>query len=130
MAEELNKGQEREKPAVILSELKKNIPEFKVGDTVKVYVKIKEGEDKFRLQPFEGIVIRKRGKGIAASITVRKVSFGEGVERVFSLHAPTIEKLEIVKSGKVSKAKLYYLRDKKGKAYKVEDQEASTQQGN
>lgn len=93
---------------------KKEVPEFKVGDTVKVMVKIPEA-DKVRLHPFEGIVIAKQGSGIKASFTVRKVSYGEGIERVFPLYSPSIERIEVVRKGKTKRAKLYYLRGKIGK---------------
>ncbi len=102
--------------------LKKDIPAFGVGDTVKILVKIPEG-DKVRLHPFEGVVIAKGGSGTRASFTVRKVSFGEGIERVFPLHSPGIERIEVVRSGKVRRAKLYYLRSKIGKrATKIENE--------
>lgn len=94
---------------------KKEVPGFKVGDTVKVMVKISEA-DKVRLHPFEGIVIAKQGSGINASFTVRKVSYGEGIERVFPLYSPSIERIEVVRKGKTKRAKLYYLRGKIGKA--------------
>ncbi len=97
----------------------KEMPHFEVGDTVKVLVKIPEG-DKVRLHPFEGTVIAKKGKGIRSMFTVRKVSYGEGIERVFPLYAPTIEKIEVIRQGKVRRAKLYYLRKKIGKDTKVE----------
>ena len=93
---------------------KKEVPGFKVGDTVKVMVKIPEA-DKVRLHPFEGIVIAKQGSGIKASFTVRKVSYGEGIERVFPLYSPSIERIEVVRKGKTKRAKLYYLRGKIGK---------------
>ncbi len=98
--------------------LKKDIPKFKTGDTVCAYVKIKE-EDKVRTQAFEGQVLSRRGKGIRATFTVRKVSYGEGVERTFLLHSPLIDRIERVKSGKATRAKLYYLREKTGKKSKV-----------
>ncbi|MCM8796889.1 MAG: 50S ribosomal protein L19 [Candidatus Omnitrophica bacterium] len=102
---------------------KKEIPSFKVGDTVKVLTKIPEGPDKVRLHPFEGVVIAKKGGGINASFTVRRVSYGEGIERVFPLYSPSIERIEVVRSGKVKRAKLYYLRGKVGKhATKIESQ--------
>ncbi len=102
---------------------KKETPKFNVGDTVKVMTKILEG-DKVRLHPFEGVVIAKRGSGIGQNFTVRKVSYGEGIERVFPLYSPTIEKIEVVRSGKVKRAKLYYLRAKVGKrATKIESRE-------
>lgn len=103
--------------------LKKDIPDFKPGDTVVVSVKVPEA-DKFRIHDFEGIVISRRGSGINESFSVRKISFGEGVERVFSLHSPTIEKITLVKKSKAKRSKLYYLRQRIGKqATKVEAQE-------
>jgi len=99
---------------------KKSPPSFSVGDTVKVYIKIIE-EGKQRLQAFEGMVIGRRGAGIRESFTVRRISYGEGVERVFPLHATTIEKVEVVRRGKVRRAKLYYLRKKVGKKTEVEE---------
>ncbi len=95
--------------------LKKDIPNFKVGDTVRVMVKIPE-QDKIRLHPFEGIVIAKRGsKSLRASFTVRKISYGEGIERVFPLYSPSIEKIEVLRSAKTKRARLYYLRKRIGK---------------
>lgn len=94
---------------------KKDYPVFGVGDTVKVFTRIPEGPDKFRLHPFEGVVISKEGLGIKEHFTIRKVSYGEGIERVFPLNSPAIEKIEVVRSGKVKRAKLYYLRNKFGK---------------
>jgi large subunit ribosomal protein L19 len=100
---------------------KKEIPQFHVGDTVRVLVKILEGPDKVRLHPFEGVVIAKQGSGLRQSFTVRKVSYGEGIERVFPLYSPSIERIEVMRSGKVKRAKLYYLRSKVGKrATKIE----------
>ena len=97
------------------SQLKKNLPDIRPGDTVRVHQKIKEG-NKERIQVFEGIVIaRKHGKGVSSTITVRKILQGVGVERIFSIYSPSIEKIEVVKKGKVRKAKLYYLRTAKGK---------------
>lgn len=101
--------------------LKKDIPAFGVGDTVKILTKIPEG-DKVRLHPFEGVVIAKGGSGSRENFTVRKVSYGEGIERVFPLHSPSIERIEVIRSGKVRRAKLYYLRGKIGKrATKIEE---------
>lgn len=97
---------------------KTNLPDFKVGDTVKVSVLIKEGE-KERAQAFEGVVIKKTGAGMRASFTVRKVSYGVGVERVFPTHTPRIEKLDVVARGSVRRARLYYLRDLAGKAARI-----------
>ena len=97
---------------------KTNLPDFKVGDTVKVSVLIKEGE-KERAQAFEGVVIKKTGAGMRASFTVRKVSYGVGVERVFPTHTPRIEKLDVIARGSVRRARLYYLRDLAGKAARI-----------
>ena len=106
---------------------KKEMPKFNVGDSVKVLVKIPEGTDKVRLHPFEGVVIAKKGSGIREVFTVRKVSFGEGIERVFPLYSPSIERIELVRSGKVKRAKLYSLRGKVGKrATKIESKEEKT----
>ena len=103
---------------------KKEVPDFNVGDSVKVMVRIPEGPDKIRLHPFESVVIAKGGSGIRQSFTVRKVSYGEGIERVFPLYTPSIERIEVLRSGKVRRAKLYYLRGKVGKhATKIEAQE-------
>jgi large subunit ribosomal protein L19 len=101
--------------------LKSNIPQFAVGDTVRVMVKIPEG-DKFRIHPFEGTVIETRGEGISATFTVRKVSYGEGVERTFPFHTPMIESIEVMKKGKVKRARLYYLRQRFGKSAKIEEE--------
>jgi large subunit ribosomal protein L19 len=95
-------------------------PSMKSGDTVKVHVKVREG-DKERIQIFEGIVIGMHRGGTRASFTVRKVSFGQGVERIFPLHSPTIDKVEVIRSAKVRRAKLYYLRDLKGKAARMKE---------
>jgi large subunit ribosomal protein L19 len=102
---------------------KKQMPKFGIGDTVKILTRIPEG-DKIRLHPFEGVVIAKKGSGVQCCFTVRKVSFGEGIERVFPLYTPTIERIEVLKRGKVRRARLYYLRDKIGKhATKIEARE-------
>ncbi len=95
------------------------IPEFGPGDTVKVHVKIQEEEGKVRIQLFEGVVIRKRGGGVSATFTVRRVSYGEGAERVFPLQSPIIDRIELIRQGKVRRARLYYLRDRKGKRAKI-----------
>lgn len=106
---------------------KKEMPKFNVGDTVRVLVKIPEGPDKVRLHPFEGVVIAKKSSGLKETFTVRKVSFGEGIERVFPLYSPSIERIELVRTGKVKRARLYYLRGKVGKrATKIESQEENT----
>ena len=101
---------------------KKEVPPFQVGDTVKVFVKVVEG-DKERIQPFEGIVIARRGSTIRETFMVRKVSYGIGVERIFPVHSPAIDRIEVLKRGSVRRAKLYYLRAKKGKAAKIKDRE-------
>ncbi len=101
--------------------LKTEKPQFSIGDTVKVHVNIKEG-DKSRVQIFEGTVIAKKHGGISETFTVRRLSHGCGVERVFPVHSPVVEKVEIVRKGRVRRAKLYYLRDRVGKAAKVKEQ--------
>ena len=100
--------------------LKSEVTEFSVGDTVKVYVKIVEGDNE-RIQAFTGTVIARNGSGIAETFTVCRVAFGEGVERVFRIHSPRIDKIEVTRRGKVRRAKLYYLRDKVGKAARVKE---------
>lgn len=100
------------------SSMKENPPKVYIGDTVKVHVRIQEG-DKSRIQVFEGTVIAKKHGGISETFTVRRVSYGVGVERVFPIHSPHIDRVELVKSGKVRRGKLYYLRDRVGKAAKV-----------
>ena len=101
--------------------VKADAPQFGIGDTVKVSVNIREGQRE-RIQMFEGTVIAKRGSGVAETFTVRRVAYGVGVERVFPLHSPNVRKVEIVRHGKVRRAKLYYLRDRVGKAAKVKEQ--------
>ncbi|OGQ47795.1 MAG: 50S ribosomal protein L19 [Deltaproteobacteria bacterium RIFCSPLOWO2_02_FULL_46_8] len=101
---------------------KKGIPDFRPGDTVRIFVKIKEGE-KERLQAFEGVVLRSRGAGSAASFTVRKVSYGVGVERIFPLHSPIIDRIEIIQKGKVRRSRLYYLRKLSGRKARIEGEE-------
>jgi large subunit ribosomal protein L19 len=102
-------------------QMRMDIPDFRAGDTVKVHVKIKEGE-KERIQVFEGIVIRKRQGASRASFTVRKVSYGVGVERIFPTHSPAIDHIDVVQRGKVRRAKLYYLRGLRGKAARIREQ--------
>src|SRR5690606_27429049 len=97
---------------------KRELPEFTHGDTVKVWVKIREG-DKERLQAYEGVVIARSGGGIMESFTVRKISYGEGVERVFPIYSPNVASVEVIKRGKVRRAKLYYLRDRRGKSDRI-----------
>ena len=101
-------------------QLKADVADFAVGDTVKVFVKIVEGDNE-RIQLFTGTVIARRGAGVEEIFTVRRVSAGEGVERVFPLHSPRIDHIEVVRSGRVRRAKLYYLRDKVGKAARVKE---------
>jgi len=102
------------------SSLKAEVPELNIGDTVKVHVKIKEG-DKSRIQVFEGTIIAKKHGGINETFTVRRVAHGCGIERVFPVHSPVVDKVEIVRRGRVRRAKLYYLRDRVGKAAKVKE---------
>lgn len=102
-------------------QIKENKPEFNIGDTVKVHVKIKEG-NRERVQVFEGTVIAKRGGGVSETFTVRRVSYGVGVEKVFPVNSPNVEKVDVVRRGKVRRSKLYYLRDRVGKAAKVKEQ--------
>ncbi len=102
------------------TQLRRDLPEIRPGDTVRVHVRLKEAEgEKERIQPFEGVVIAKRGRLAGASFTVRRVSFGIGVERIFPVHSPTISSIEVVHRGRVRRAKLYYLRGRKGKAARI-----------
>src|SRR5215469_3582120 len=104
------------------AQLRNDIPEFRTGDTIRVNVRLKEGEgekEKERLQAFEGVVISKKGRASGATFTVRRVSFGVGIERIFPLHSPSISSIEVVGKGKVRRARLYYLRDLKGKAARI-----------
>ena len=105
-------------------QMRTDIPDFRPGDTVRVHIKIKEG-DKERIQVFEGVVIRKRKGNLGATFTVRKISYGVGVERIFPLHSPTIEKIEVVRRGKVRRARLYYLRELGGKAARIKEKRQS-----
>jgi large subunit ribosomal protein L19 len=102
------------------NEVRNDHPDFRVGDTVRVHFKIREGE-KERIQLFEGVLIAERGGGVARSITVRKISFSQGVERIFPVSSPRIDKIEVVQSGQVRRAKLYYLRDLKGKKARIKE---------
>jgi large subunit ribosomal protein L19 len=101
-------------------QLKSDIPEFKAGDTLRVHVRIVEGSRE-RIQVFEGVVIKRRGGGISETFTVRKVSYGVGVERTFPVHTPKIEKIEVTRRGRVRRAKLYYLRNLRGKAARIRE---------
>lgn len=105
-------------------EMKTDPPEFRVGDSVKVHVKVREGE-KDRIQVFQGVVIARRGGGTGSSFTVRKVSNGVGVERIFPLFSPVVGKIEIVRRGNVRRSKLYYLRDRRGKAARITEKKES-----
>jgi len=107
-------------------QLRTDIPAFKPGDTVKVHVKIKEG-DKERIQVFEGVCIAQKHGGARATFTVRKISFGHGVERIFPLHSKVIDKVEVVRSGRVRRAKLYYIRELRGKAARIKEIKATAE---
>lgn len=100
--------------------MKEEIPAFRPGDTVRVHLKVIEGQRE-RIQVFEGVVIKRRGSGISETFTVRKISYGVGVERTLPLHSPKIDKIELVRSGRVRRAKLYYLRDRVGKAARIRE---------
>ena len=104
-----------------MEQMRKDVPVFKAGDTLKVHVRITEG-DKQRIQLFQGVCIARHNKGVGSSFMVRKVSNGVGVERVFPLHAPTVEKIEVLTIGRVRRAKLYYLRNLQGKAARIREQ--------
>jgi large subunit ribosomal protein L19 len=106
--------------AVDAASLRKDIPQFRAGDELKIHVRVIEG-NKSRLQVFQGVVIRRQGEGVRETFTIRKVSYGVGVERTFPVHTPVIEKIELVKKGEVRRAKLYYLRDLRGKAAKIRE---------
>ena len=107
---------------VVEKNKRSDIPEFRTGDTIRVHVKIREG-DKERLQAFEGTVIARNGTGMGESITVRKISFGQGVERIFPVNAPVIDHIDVVRTGKVRRSKLYYLRELRGKAARLKERE-------
>ncbi|MCI6495765.1 MAG: 50S ribosomal protein L19 [Anaeromassilibacillus sp.] len=106
---------------IAASSVKSEIPEFSIGDTVKISVNIREGERE-RIQMFEGTVIARKGSGVAETFTVRRVSYGVGVERVFPVHSPNVKDIQVVRHGKVRRSKLYYLRDRVGKAAKVKEE--------
>ena len=105
------------------TQLRKGVPDFQSGDTVRVHVRIKESETKERLQAFEGVVIARKHGGARETITVRKVSFSHGVERIFPIHAPVVDHIDVVRTGRVRRAKLYYLRELKGKAARLRERE-------
>ena len=102
-------------------QLKKELPKFKVGDTIRVSIRVEE-VDKTRVQNFEGTVMRRQGSGIRESFTVRRISFGEGVEKSFPIHSPTVQKIELVRTGKVRRSKLYYLRKSTSKKGRIEEE--------
>ena len=103
------------------AQLRTDIPEFQPGDTVRVQVRIKESETKERLQAFEGVVIARKGGGVRETVTVRKTSFGVGVERIFPVHGPIIGRVEVIRRGRVRRAKLFYLRKLRGKAARIKE---------
>jgi large subunit ribosomal protein L19 len=113
---------------VEIKQKRDGIPDFQPGDTVRVHVRIKESETKERLQAFEGVVIARKHGGIRETITVRKTSFGVGVERIFPLHATIIDHIDVVKRGRVRRAKLYYLRELRGKAARIREKDTRTTQ--
>ncbi len=107
--------------AIEAEQMKKNVPAFNIGDTIRIAVRVVEEGDKIRSQMFEGVVIKKQGSGIRENFTVRRISFGEGVERNFPTHSPTVQKIELVRTGKVRRSKLYYLRNQLGKKGRIEE---------
>ncbi len=113
------------------SQLRGDVPEFKPGDTLRIHVRLREaegGKEKERIQPFEGVVISRRGRLASATFTVRRVSFGIGVERIFPVHSPMIAQIEVVRRGSVRRSKLYYLRGRKGKAARIRGKERAVPQ--
>ncbi|MFZ5753667.1 MAG: 50S ribosomal protein L19 [Bacillota bacterium] len=108
--------------AVEKEQMRQDIPEFRPGDTVRVNVKVVEG-NRERIQAFEGVVIKRRGSGLNETFTVRRVSYGVGVERCFPVHSPRLEKIEVIRKGRVRRAKLYYLRELRGKAARIKERE-------
>jgi large subunit ribosomal protein L19 len=108
------------------AQMRESVPDFQPGDTVRVHVRIKESETKERLQVFEGIVIARKHGGVRETITVRKTSFGVGVERIFPLHATIIDHIDVIKRGRVRRAKLYYLRELRGKAARIRERDTRT----
>ena len=108
------------------AQLREGIPDFQPGDTVRVHVRIKESETKERLQVFEGIVIARKHGGVRETVTVRKTSFGVGVERIFPLHATIVDHIDVIKRGRVRRAKLYYLRELRGKAARIRERDTRT----
>src|SRR5271170_967649 len=112
------------------TQLRSGVPEFKPGDTLRIHVRLREaegGKEKERIQPFEGVVISRRGRLASATFTVRRVSFGIGVERIFPVHSPMIAQIEVVRRGRVRRSKLYYLRELRGKAARIRGKERAEQ---
>jgi len=122
----MNLIQELEKEQIEKALEQRGVPEFSPGDTVKVHLKVVEGQ-RSRIQVYEGVVIARRNAGFNSTFTVRKISFGEGVERVFPLYAPTIDRIEVVRRGKVRRAKLYYLRGRRGRSARIVEDGTATQ---
>lgn len=120
MADKAGGGVDRRILEIEKAQLRKDRPEFRVGDTVRVFVRIHEDE-KTRIQPYEGVVIARRGGSSRETFTVRRISYGEGVERTFALHSPTLERIQVVRHGTVRRAKLYYLRKKIGRSGRIEE---------
>ncbi len=110
-----------------MARLEKSVPEFAPGDTLKVGVKVKEG-DRERVQAYEGVCIGRAGSGLNENFTVRKISFGEGVERVFPVYSPSVASIEVVRRGKVRRAKLYYLRDRRGKSARITEKTSAKEE--
>ena len=108
-----------------LAQVRQDIPDFRPGDTLKVHVRVKEG-NRSRIQVFQGVVIRRQGGGARETFTVRKISYGVGVERTFPVHSPSIDRIEVVSQGRVRRAKLYYLRDLRGKAARIKERRVGT----
>ena len=115
--------------AIEKTQTTRTIPDFQPGDTVRVHVRIKEAENKWRIQVFEGVVIARKNGGVRETITVRKTSFGVGVERIFPLHATIIDRIDVVKRGRVRRAKLCYLRELRGKAARIRERDTRTTTG-
>ena len=107
---------------------KRAVPDFSTGDTLRVHVKVAEG-DRARTQAYEGVCVARKNAGVNSNFTVRKISFGEGVERVFPLYAPVLEKIEVVRRGRVRRAKLYYLRDRRGRAARIAEEQMGPSEG-
>ncbi|MBT4739195.1 MAG: 50S ribosomal protein L19 [Rhodospirillaceae bacterium] len=122
----MNTIQQLEQEQIALLTEGKNIPDFTPGDTVRVHVKVKEGQRE-RIQAYEGVCIARKNSGLNSAFTVRKISFGEGVERVFPLYAPIIDHIELVRHGRVRRAKLYYLRSRRGKSARIAEDAAAVQ---